>query len=451
VHRAIACACAGVSAIRALADVTATPAVHDPVWRREFAADIEWIAPAGALPDAPLLIATADGVVRCLDAASGAPAISEPIAARPGVRLAPGVSPLQPAGEVVYLVDRYQVRALETCAATVAVRWTVGDRPADAEERIARTDPEFLPTVVAQHATERGLLLLRDDGTLALLSAADGHVISSSVLAPARQAELRVRGGVAYLVETSAGALTVWSVLEDSEVVAPSPAALLLDGWPLWCGASTCGLIVATAASLHLVQPRAYAWRLDADTSDSLAASQWALGDSGSPAPSSEGSAVAAQELLWSVGSEATVTVRRVADGSTVWCRAAPPHQRRAAATRTRIDGSRLTAWSGSFCTVLESTCGENRGFLARERGLLLAAQQRGPSLLALSSEPQTAPPSERRLMLVKTADERPSGGDGVMTLSGAPTDEAELLDVQWRAGVVVLATRRACLAYAMP
>jgi len=173
-----------------------------PAWRHETTAAIEWIEvlPSGAAPQA--LLVSSGPALALLSVESGEPIWRIERETLRGARFAG-------AGRDYAVVHTSShVFALDLSpAAGEPLRWeaVVGEEFTPGEPR----DPEFLDRAIAALAVDDELLVLRSDGRLLYLAAADGAVTQRLRLAPARSAlMLRCDPFVAAMIP-SGGALRV--------------------------------------------------------------------------------------------------------------------------------------------------------------------------------------------------------------------------------------------------
>ncbi len=132
----------------------------------------------------------------------------ESLVFKPGVTLAAGHS-ATPTGRVYYAIERFAVTALawRSPPAAAARRlqrlWTSGEAPEDFQN--SQDDPERFSRVVAAHASDAGLLLIRSDGRTALLALEDGRLRAQASLSRPSEAYWHVGAGGAAMQFASAG------------------------------------------------------------------------------------------------------------------------------------------------------------------------------------------------------------------------------------------------------
>jgi hypothetical protein len=201
-----------------------------PAWTWRCPAGIEWVESVGGASRPALLVHSRDARLHVLDAALGAGLLKKPLQTERGLRYANrGQS-----GGVAYCFDRYTVYALQLAvqiAAPPKLRWRVGDPP----ERRDVGDPEFLSRIVAAHAVDDGVIIVRLDGRTALLDRRDGRVRWETRLAPLADARIHQSGDAAAILWKTGP--SVHAALLDLRRRAPQPAfRQLTDAWPMWSG-----------------------------------------------------------------------------------------------------------------------------------------------------------------------------------------------------------------------
>ena len=248
----------GLPCMLAVVCLGAEPAQEnlDAVWSWQFSAGVEWAEAAGQADAPTLLVATREAQLHLIDAGAGRRICTVP--ARQGARLAACdlARAEASAADAAYCFDRFCVYAL----GPDGLRWRAGawrddltkstDIAGDSE-RMFQGDPEELRRIIAVSATECGALVVRDDGRMALLDRADGHVRWQLRFAAISMAHLDVRGGTAALLwkEGARVAGAFVDVREGTRREIPLPADA---AWPLWSTLTERGLVVVQAHAIEL-------------------------------------------------------------------------------------------------------------------------------------------------------------------------------------------------------
>jgi hypothetical protein len=235
---------------------------HRPAtWVWEPDTSLEWAEPLATAGGPAVLAATSDGQLHLVDAKTGHSPLSSPVQAGPGVRRVP--NPLNPPADaepisatpatdpLAYCFDRFAVYAIEL-SPQPRLRWRVGSWPAGlvegrgpvaSPENRFQGDPEQLRRIVATHAVTGGVLVLQDDGRLALLDARDGLPRWQCQLQRIAAAIIVARGHQAVVVYKSGprfSAVRVDTLRADLRPVEWPPTA----GFPTWSAAWAGGAIL---------------------------------------------------------------------------------------------------------------------------------------------------------------------------------------------------------------
>jgi len=181
---------------------------QEPLWTWASPHRIEWVSPVTLGDARVLLIADETGTLTVLQS-DGAPVPGSPLALRPGIQ------PVESAGDraagTLYCFDRGTVYAVElSCPpavpgnVTAALSWQTGERrPVPPQQR---GDPEFVPRLVAAAATSLGVVVVRDDGRVALLDRRTGTPHEWCAFRAARTARVHVAEPHVAIVAAEGGA-----------------------------------------------------------------------------------------------------------------------------------------------------------------------------------------------------------------------------------------------------
>ncbi len=198
------------------------------LWRLDFREAIDWCEP---LPDAgALLVVARDGQAQLIDARTGRPRWPQPAGLPRGVRF------VGTHDGIAYVHDRFSVFALaaKPGADGDPLRWRAGDPPPLATRPAG--DPEFVTRIVAAAAAKTGVLVVRSDGAVSLLTHADGRPLWRTRVDPLPAATLHVEQNSAALLGRSSGRVYA-AFLDLSVPAAPRIEPVVLgESWPLWSG-----------------------------------------------------------------------------------------------------------------------------------------------------------------------------------------------------------------------
>ncbi|MFH1748598.1 MAG: hypothetical protein ABIG44_16305 [Planctomycetota bacterium] len=233
----------------------------DPNWSWQPASYIEWAALVDVAEVPTLLVATASGQLYFITARTGQPLIPTPIAARPGVRLAPSLPGSDP--RMVYCYDRFAVYAIELSTQPV-LRWQAGtwrrglgigsDLPTESAPTF-QGDPENLTRIVVAHATPAGVLTIRNDGLGGLLARNNGQLLWSLRLPPLSMVRLHIHDDTAALIWKEGQ--RVMAALFNLATGQRRSLKLPVDmSWPIWSTLIEPGLVTVHPNRVTLSHPK---------------------------------------------------------------------------------------------------------------------------------------------------------------------------------------------------
>lgn len=227
-----------------------------PAWTWEAPAGIEWAALVGRGAAESILVATRDAHLQLLDPVTGKPRLTEPLAVRRGIRLAPSSAaadscadePGAGPADVAYCYDRHAACAIRL-SDPPGLKWQYGRWPAAGEEFPG--DPDTLTGWTLAQVADAGLILVNSDGRVVLLSHTDGSVRWQIELDRLRVARLHVRGNMAAVLwRAKAGVRAAFLRLGDER---PNPLQRELgELWPVWSKLLSGGLLTVSSTEAVL-------------------------------------------------------------------------------------------------------------------------------------------------------------------------------------------------------
>ena len=242
----------------------ATPEPSVPDWQWRPAAEIEWVASFCRKPrEQILIVATRDGHVHTIDTGTGKCRQPQAIPAKPGVRLAlcaQSRTLREPNAATVATRPTSQSADAHSDAHTYAfdlravygfdiaeegrLRWRAELEETQSAD-VLPGDPEYMLRNIAALDTDRGVLVVRSDGQLALLSASNGQPVWIDQLPPLTNARLHAHGETAAIVwKEQARVRLVFLDLPSGQRVSP---VVHMPLWPLWSALTREGLVAVHA------------------------------------------------------------------------------------------------------------------------------------------------------------------------------------------------------------
>jgi hypothetical protein len=205
------------------------PTKLKPDWDRAIERGIEWCAPVGVEPASSLLLCTNDARVDLIDIETGQSRLTRAIPVQPGTRFVGALGDVAYGYGVSRIYAFLVERSDKTKDLTPGLLWNVVGAP----QEDTKGDPEFMTRIIAAQATPNGVLVVRSDGRVAELLAADGRVRWQHRLPEIRQGQLHVQGANAALFWKAACELNV--AFFDLQADEPEAKLLIVKGSPpIW-------------------------------------------------------------------------------------------------------------------------------------------------------------------------------------------------------------------------
>jgi glycerate kinase len=202
-------------------------------WSWHTPAIIEWARPIDVpQPAGSVLVLTTAGRLQCLDRRTGEPAAEILLPLTHGAQFAGAADGL------AYLHDGFAVTAVRVRPPGIA--WTAGQRPGEAE--LSRADPEDFPRIAAAQAAAGGVVIVRSDGRVALLSAADGRVAWEQEIGRPGDAHVLACGGRAVVLSSPAGQAMA-TFIDAVEREPRCTSVRIADSPPVWAELTDSGLV----------------------------------------------------------------------------------------------------------------------------------------------------------------------------------------------------------------